>query len=119
MIPIKEGNTRVEVWYPFLLPHEWIGNFLLQPNALHACLPNANTKLFQTFHSLCASFGLPANGTVPFGLHGDAVPVLGTIRKASMDFITINLPACTWHERVPFTVFQSKDSYEQETKDAI
>jgi hypothetical protein len=37
--------------------------------------------LFQTFHSLCASFGLPENGTVPFGLHGDAVPVLGTVRK--------------------------------------
>ena len=118
-IPIKVENTRVEVWYPFLLPHEWIGDFLLQPNAAHACLPKANTKLFQTFHSLCASFGLPAYGTVPFGLHGDAVPVLGTIRKASMDFITVNLPACKWHERVPFTVFPSKYSYEQETKDAI
>jgi len=36
-----------------------------------------------------------------------------------MNFITLNLPACKWHERVPLTVFQSKYSYEQEAKDAI
>eukprot|EP00438_Fugacium_kawagutii_P036728 Skav212623 [mRNA] locus=scaffold173:129862:131358:- [translate_table: standard] len=121
-IPLKDKatNDRIITWYPFLLPHEWMADVLAQPGALQACLPNSNSKVALAFHTLCANFGLPVQGTIPFGLHGDAVPVLGTIRKASMDFITTNLPTfCFWQERVPFTVLQTKYIFEQETKDAI
>ena len=68
---------------------------------------------------MCAFLNLPVTGTIPFGVHGDAVPVLGIIRKASLDFITVNLPSCySWTDRVPFTTIQTK-YVQQETKDEI
>ena len=46
--------------------------------------------------------------------------MLGTIRKASLDFITINVPFCKpSDDRVPFTMIQSKYLWEQEAKDEI
>ena len=29
---------------------------------------------------------------LPFALHGDGVPVQGTIRQEGLDFLTVNLP---------------------------
>lgn len=120
-IPMKNPatNQKEDIWHPFLLPHEWLASVWQCPDTQKACQPKEGSKLKCTLTSLCASFSLPVKGTIPFGLHGDAVPVLGTIRKTSLDFITTNLPSYSWKERVPFTVIQSKWRHGQDTRDAI
>lgn len=121
-VPLRDPKTnkRIESWYPFLLPHEWLPSLLSSADAAQACKPKAGSKLCHALSHICAMLGLPVEGTIAIGLHGDGVPVLGTIRKASLDFITINVPFCkAFDERVPFTVIQSKYIWEQETKDEI
>ena len=120
-IPMRDPatNKKVDRWHCFLLPHEWLASMWQDPAVQQACKPAAGSKLKHAFQQVCACLGLPEEGTIPFGLHGDGVPVLGTIRKTSLDFITINLPSYQWKERVPFTVIQSKWIEDQDTKDAI
>ena len=121
-IPIKDPKTLEESWewHCFLLPHEWVAKIGERPGFAEACKATVGTKLHSTFLIQCLQAGLPAEGTVPLGLHGDAVPVLGTIRKQSLDFITVNLPGCDrWPERVPFTVLQGKYNLGQKTRDEI
>ena len=121
-IPIKDPKTLEESWewHCFLLPHEWVAKIGERPGFAEACKATVGTKLHSTFLIQCLQAGLPAEGTVPLGLHGDAVPVLGTIRKQSLDFITVNLPGChRWPERVPFTVLQGKYNLGQKTRDEI
>ena len=121
-IPEWDPKALQEVWtwHCFFLPHEWVSAMVEQPGAVAACKPKAGSQLQRTFLEQCLQTGLPVEGTVPFGLHGDAVPVLGTIRKTSLDFITLNLPSCeAFQDRVPFTVIQTKYVHGQNTKDEI
>ena len=120
-IPMKDPKTnqKKDMWHCFLLPHEWLACLWQDPRAQSACMPRPGSKLEHALHQLCPCLGLPVEGIIPFGLHGDAVPVLGTIRKTSLEFITVNLPAFHWKERVPFTVIQSKWIFGQDTKDEI
>ena len=102
-IPMKDPKTnqKKDMWHCFLLPHEWLASLWQDPAAQSACMPRQGSKLEHALHQLCPCLGLPVEDIIPFGLHGDAVPVLGTIRKASLEFITVNLPAFHWKERVP------------------
>jgi hypothetical protein len=58
---------------------------------------------------------------MPLGFHADGVPVQGTMRQESLDFLTINMPTNKQHKdfRVPFTVIQAAFHFNYETKRAI
>ena len=78
-IPIKDPKTLDETWewHCFRLPHEWVAKMGQQPGFAEACQATVGTKLHSTFLLQCLKAGLPAGGTVPLGLRGDAVPVFG------------------------------------------
>ena len=59
---------------------------------------------------------------IPFALHGDGVPVQGTMRKEGLDFLTINLPSARSEQLnmpIPFTLLQSDFHSDYETKESI
>jgi hypothetical protein len=121
-IPMRDPKTNQMKlqWHFFQLPHEWMSSFVAQPEALQSCLPKANSKLQKVRQKICSILELPVQGTFVFGFHGDGVPVQGTIRKQSLDFLTVNLPAANKNDfRVPFTVIQGKYHWEYDTKEAI
>lgn len=129
-IPMKNRKTNqvVSMWHAFQLPHEWLGKYMADQRAIEAAQPAQGSKTWQalTKIGLLLSAQHPnefwASGTyIALGFHGDGVPVQGTIREESLDFLTINLPAMEGGAglRVPFTVFQSKFHWEYKTKAAI
>lgn len=93
--------------------------------ALLEAQPAPGSKVGKALAEICNNLfgttGWPAEGLVPIGFHGDGVPIQGTIRKESLDFMTINLPGSKLHRdlRVPFTVLQTKFHFQYQTKKAI
>ena len=129
-IPIKDKKTgaRVLANHPFLLPHEWLGQYMLDPRALAMCQPAKGTKIHTALlkQTLRLSAANPlaswlSSPTLPLGIHGDGVPVQGTLRQESLDFLTVNMPSNKHHKdlRVPFTVIQAVNHFGYETKKAI
>ena len=55
------------------------------------------------------------------GFHANGVPVQGTMRQETLDFLTINMPSNKYYKdlRVPFTVIQGAWHFNYETKEAI
>ena len=73
-----KDNKTFYAWHPFLLPHEWLARLWQIPGALDACRPKQGSKVLDALQNVCAFLNLPVTGIIPFGVHGDAVPVLGT-----------------------------------------
>jgi len=123
----KKTNTMMMVWHCFQLPHEWLGKYMASPGAIQLCQPKTGSKCWASMQHICKKLGLtiaenawPEQGLFPFGVHGDGVPVQGTIRKQGLDYFTVNLPCCPINNfRVPFTAIQSKYHWEYKTKEAI
>ena len=126
-IPMKnlKNQQMEERWHCFCLPHEWLATYLADPRAISEAQPAKGSKVWTALSQICSQlFGSnewPAEGLVPIGFHGDGVPIQGTLRQESLDFLTINLPGSKLHRdlRVPFTVLQTKFHFEYETKKAI
>eukprot|EP00439_Symbiodinium_sp_Y106_P080550 s218_g19.t1 len=83
---------------PFLLPHEWLADYFLQPAAVEEALPAAGSPLGQERERIEAAWrklGEPEEGRpmVPLGLHGDGMPVQGRMNQSTVDFMTVNLLA--------------------------
>ena len=110
-IPLKNPKTQ-EISpkpLPFLLPHEWLEGYLMQPGAWQDCMPERGSMLATKLAQCCADCGEPAQGMVPLGIHGDGVPVQGRMNQSSLDFITVNLLASRHSQlRVPLTCVDAK-----------
>ena len=129
-IPIKDkkSNARILVDYPFQLPHEWLGQYMVDTRALERSQPAQGSKVHRALlkQTLRLSAEDPLGSWMsdlhmPLGFHGDGVPVQGTMRQESLDFLTINMPTNKHHKdfRVPFTVIQAAFHFNYETKRAI
>ena len=91
------------------------------PECLQKCQPEKGSKAAAAMASIKEKLGLEEL-VIPFALHGDGVPVQGTIRQEGLDFLTVNLPGA--HDAklkhpVPFTLLQSCFHWEYETKETI
>ena len=58
--------------------------------------PAQGSKVGKALAEICrnlfGSTGWTAESLFPIGFHGNGVPIQGTIRKESLDFMAINLP---------------------------
>ena len=118
-IPLKSGKTK-EVKHekmPFLLPHEWLADYFLQPGAVEEALPPPGSPLGQELLRVEAAWkkrlGEPdeeGRPMVPLGLHGDGVPVQGRMNQSTVDFMTVNLLASNAFQskQVPITCVESR-----------
>ena len=91
------------------------------PENLQKCQPEKGPKAVAAMASIKEKLG-PEELVIPFALHGDGVPVQGTIRQEGLDFFTVNLPGA--HDAklkspVPFTLLQSCFHWDNETKETI
>ena len=122
-IPLKNNRTKevVQQQVPFLLPHEWLADYFLQPGAVEEALPTQNSPLGQELQRVKEAWDIkrePEEGSepeqgrpmVPLGMHGDGVPVQGRMNQSTCDFITINLLASNAFQakRVPITRVESR-----------
>ena len=122
-VPLKQPRTKevVQQQVPFLLPHEWLADYFLQPGAVEEALPAQNSPLGQELQRVKEAWDIkrePEEGSepeqgrpmVPLGMHGDGVPVQGRMNQSTCDFITINLPASNAFQakRVPITCVESR-----------
>ncbi|CAE6911750.1 unnamed protein product [Symbiodinium sp. CCMP2592] len=86
------------------------------------CQPAQGSKTWIAAKEIKQKLGWGEEAVIPFALHGDGVPVQGTMRKEGLDFLTINLPAAQdakHRSPVPFTLLQNDFHWEYETKDSI
>ena len=116
---------------PFLLPHEWLSNYFLQPGAVQEALPPKDSSLGQQLQRVKEAWDNrepkegrePEQGKpmVPLGLHGDGVPVQGRMNQSTADFITVNLLASNTFAsmRVPITCVESRFHAGSETAEAV
>ena len=89
--PKKKSNDMEEKWMPFLLPHEWLPDYLLQSSAWQEGMPEEGSFLASRLAKACESYGEPRGNMFPLGLHGDGVPVQGRMNQSTLDFWTVNL----------------------------
>ena len=132
-IPIKDqkiawSQSSCELYTPFLLPHEWLAQYMVDRRAVAMSQPAKGTKVHNAFVKQTMRLSVAEPGAswlssqkMPLGLHGDGVPVQGTLRQESLDFLTINMPSNKHHKdlRVPFTVIQAVNHFGYDTKKAI
>ena len=90
--PKKKVNDFSQQWLPFLLPHEWLSDYLHQPGAWAEAMPEEGTFYARKLAQACDSWGLPHGSMLPIGLFGDGVPVQGRMNQSTVDFWTLNLP---------------------------
>ena len=109
------------VWLPFLLPHEWLSNYMWQPGALSDAMPAAGTFKSQKLAEMCQAWGNPEGSMVPVGLHGDGVPIQGRMNQSTLDFFTLNLPCSDTFQsqRVPICCLETKYNAGEQTCQAI
>ena len=103
----KKGSIK-HCWHPFLLPHEWLAQYCALPQAAEDLKPVTGSRYAQHIASTAKELGKPETGFIPVALHGDGVPIQGTLNEQSLDCFTINLPTSCENStvRVPFTVMQ-------------
>ena len=90
--PAKKSTDVQDKWMPFLLPHDWLPNYLLQARAWQEGMPEEGTFLAREMAQACRAWGNPEGSMFPVGLHGDGVPVQGRMNQSTLDFWTVNLP---------------------------
>ena len=57
--PKKKVNDFSQQWLPFLLPHEWLSDYLHQPGAWAEAMPEEGTFYARNLAQACDSWGLP------------------------------------------------------------
>ena len=108
-------------WLPFLLPHEWLSEYLQQPGAKEEAMPETGSYKSQKLAEMCEAWGNPAGSMVPLGLHGDGVPIQGRMNQSTLDVWCLNLPCSEKFqaERVPICCLETKYNAGPETCKAI
>ena len=117
---LKDNGTH-KLWHPFLLPHEWIAKYCYDPLSSNDLKPLPSSKHAVHISQVCQQSGMPEEGIIPVGLHGDGVPIQGTLNEQSLECFTVNLPCSKSNsdKRVPFTVIQKKYVVAEDTFDDI
>ena len=121
-IPMADPKTgqRKLVQLPFLLPHEWLPLYCKQRGAFEDLDPDAaDEELRGRLMSLQKDLKAPF--LVGLGLHGDGVPIGGTLREESLDCFNVNMVTSQKHAglRVPFTCTHLSWAVTQETFPAV
>ena len=90
-VPVNNPKTKQveECSLPFLLPHEWLADYLRQPGAFEEAMPETGTYESQELAKVCKAWRNPENSMLPLGLHGDGVPIQGRMNQSTLD---LNLP---------------------------
>ena len=117
MKDVKSGGKKM-TWMPFLLPHEWVSQYCKQLGAFADLVENDDEELQERLLKLAKELGAPA--LVALGLHGDGVPIGGTMSPDSLDVFNLTLITSSQHSglRVPLVCTQLKHTH-KETFDAI
>ena len=99
-IPCKNrSNKQVEeIDCPFLLPHEWVSDYMYQAGAMEEAMPEPGSVQSQELARMCKAWGCPEGSMVPLGLHGDGVPVQGRMHQSTVNFFTVNLLCSEKHK---------------------
>ena len=120
-VKVKDLKTQgvQTIWLPFLLPHEWLHFFFKHPLAWQEVKPETGSRHEQ--HVTKIAQGMPVTGIVPLGLHGDGVPIQGTLNEETLDTLSLNLPTSRnfLKLRIPFTMLERKFVLSKETWDDI
>ena len=105
----KKIDNSHKVWPPFLLPHEWLSSYCHDPLAWQDLEPAANSRYATKAAEVAQQMGLPVTGIVPLGLHGDGVPIQGTLNEQTLDTFCVNMPTSKQNSslRVPFIAILS------------
>ena len=82
-------NQKMVAKLPFLLPHEWLGDYLLQDGAFEEGLPQASSWQAQALKEVCNAWGEPEEGMFPIGMHGHGVSVQGRMNQSTFDYFTM------------------------------
>ena len=108
-------------WLPFLLPHEWLTDYMYQKGAKEEAMPEKGTYTSQRLAEATKAWKEPLDTMIPVGLHGDGVPIQGRMNQSTLDFWTVNLPASEkWgSQRVPICCLETKYNGGAETCQAI
>ena len=108
--PAKKANDLEERWLPFLLPHEWLSDYLLQCGAWDEAMPEEGTFVANRLAQACQCHKEPLGGMLPLGLHGDGVPVPGRMNQSSLDFGSVSLVASQkfGHIRIPICCLDAR-----------
>jgi hypothetical protein len=115
---LRTGKVQL-TWVPFLLPHEWLPLYTRWEESLDDLEPeedymrSARQRLAKTLHA-------DPHKLVVLGLHGDGVPIGGTMAEESLDVFNVNMPTSRKHAsmRIPFACIQLKHTV-PETFEAI
>ena len=120
-IPVKDLKSKGSklIWCPFLLPHEWLPLYCKQKGADLDLQSKLEPELAERMAKLKAE--LKADFLVGLGLHGDGVPINGTMNEDSLDVFNLNMVTSLEHAalRIPFVCMQQKHQQPKETFDAI
>lgn len=115
----KSGKREL-VWLPFLLPHEWLPLYCKESGAYEDLEPaDADEDLQERLLKLQQQLQAPF--LVGLGLHGDGVPIGGTLREESLDCFNVNMVTSKKHSglRVPFTCTHLSWSITDETFEVV
>ena len=117
MADLKKGGEKM-VWMPFLLPHEWVPLYCKQNGAVED-LDTEDPDLVERLRVLSSQLKAPF--LVGLGLHGDGVPIGGTLCDDSLDCFNVNMVTSKKFAglRVPFTCAQLKHILTDRTFEAI
>ena len=104
---LKKPEETKTVKLPFLLPREWIPQYVKLPDAWDD-VQNLDPWLRERRAEVAGQLQVSPEKLVPIGLHGDGVPIGGNMNEDSLDVFNINLVSSTSHSalRVPFTCIQ-------------
>ena len=114
-VPIKKrpkSKETIQEWLPFLLPHEWLCEYWLQPGAWAEGMPEDGSFLAKELNKACESWGNEPGSMFPLGLFGDGVPIQGRMNQSTLDFFTLNLPGSPTYAqmRIPIVCLNAKNS---------
>ena len=105
---LKTGKVKTQA-VPFLLPHEWLPMYTRWPEAFDDLRPGEEV-LQRRQHTLARQLKADPAKLVMLGMHGDGMPIGGTLNPDSLDVFNLNMPTSTKHGRmrIPFVCMQLK-----------
>lgn len=105
---------------PFLLPHEWLPLYMRHEGARDDLSPQEESVRAH-LQKMAAQLRVDLDELVGLGLHGDGVPINGTMNEDSLEVFNLNMTTSRLHKgmRIPFTMVQLKHCVPDETFEAI
>ena len=114
----EEKNELME--HPFLLPHEWLSEYLRLPENFQEGMPEKESFFYQKLEKAAKAWKSSPETMFPLGMHGDGVPVQGRMNQDTLDFISLNLVASEHRKiRVVFTCIEKRFNSGKDTIEAI